>query len=412
MGDELTAATYRKETWPRRRNPLPASMLYGTSPRRRKEEASASPALSAGSVVGSPVFAAASGGFWDGDTASSGDEITLSMQIKQQQRTIGELTRQLEERERELARHMRAADELRASADVARRQAQASRHAAAQREQQVRWHEEQLLAHSEEARQAAAAHQAALRVADRRHQAAVDRLLAEVARAEDESKGLAVRIEELARRLDRARAMEEQSSSANEQLERQVLDARQAAAHAAHASAELAACLAERSAYIDRLERQARVLLPPASPCPQPAVATPAAPGLRAAGSAGSLHAEIAKASQQQQQQRQQMQTACVLAPLQPLSRMPPYRDLPSSVHEPRGPEGLLVWLAVCVHMVWALYLRLCLHPLAVFAGAAIGAALRVLASRPWLRPLLLYLAPSTASYESKSRQRTSQYAS
>ncbi|KAJ2332258.1 hypothetical protein GGI00_002868, partial [Coemansia sp. RSA 2681] len=340
-----------KEDWPCRRSPLPVSMLYGTSPRRRKDASSPSPPIFGSCFTTSPrqdVLVPTDGaGFWDSGTvtprswspqtgasglelldnasSSSGDESTLFVQIKQQRRTINELSKQLENREAELARQIKLADTLRASADDAHRHAQAERQTASKHEAQLRWHEEQLLLQGEETKRQAMAQQSALRMADRRHQAAIDRMLVRVAQAEDETKVLSARIKDLTQKLDRARALEEQSRCANDQMSRQILDARLATIQASQSSAELVARLNERSVYIGQLENQVRSLLMAASHDyvrPPTALRAPAAFGLKPAAAATdqSLHSEIAKATLQCRDERDSGVPVYELAPLQALA--------------------------------------------------------------------------------------------
>ncbi|KAJ2437396.1 hypothetical protein GGF42_008647, partial [Coemansia sp. RSA 2424] len=381
----------------------------------------------------------------DNASSSSGDESTLFVQIKQQRRTINELSKQLENREAELARQIKLADTLRASADDAHRHAQAERQTASKHEAQLRWHEEQLLLQGEETKRQAMAQQSALRMADRRHQAAIDRMLVRVVQAEDETKVLSARIKDLTQKLDRARALEEQSRCANDQMSRQILDARLATIQASQSSAELVARLNERSVYIGQLENQVRSLLMAASHdyvrLPT-ALSTPAAFGLEHAAAAAdqSLHSEIAKATLQCRDERDSDVPVYELAPLQALApAADAFRSMELFVMKGHlrhagkpdehglhashniagstrllslcehgkgdssaaaaaedelsaGPESTLYWMAVYAHMVWALYSRLWLRPTMDLAQSMVRAVFGLLALRPWLRLLLLFI--------------------
>ncbi|KAJ2891019.1 hypothetical protein GGI21_005978, partial [Coemansia aciculifera] len=343
-----------KDDWPRRRSPLPASMLYGTSPRRRKDTGSPSPAPSFGLCFAAslPRDALVPSGdnadFWDSDTVtpcswspqtgpprleafdnnngssgSSGDESTLFVQIRQQRRAISELSKQLENREAELAKQIQLADTLKASADDAHRQAQIERQTANKHETQLRWHEEQLSLQGEEAKRQAMTQQAAMRMADKRHQAAIDRMLVRVAQAEDETRVLSMRVKDLSQKLDRAKALEEQSRCANEHMSKQILDARLAAILASQSSAELVIRLNERSVYIGQLENQVRALLLAVASHDDVrlpvALSTPAAFGLEptASGASRSLHSEIAKATNYCTDEHDSDMLVRELAPLQ-----------------------------------------------------------------------------------------------
>ncbi|KAJ2039009.1 hypothetical protein IW146_001899 [Coemansia sp. RSA 922] len=461
-----------KEDWPRRRSPLPASMLYGTSPRRRKD---VSPCFTT-SPTQDALVPTDSGGndFWDSGTItprswgsqagasgldmldSSSDESTLFMQIRQQKRTINELSKQLEDREAELGRQIKLADALKASADDANRQVQIERQIVSRHEVQLRWHEEQLHSQSENAKKQTLAHQSALRMADKRHQAAIDRMLARVANAEDETRLLSARIKDLSLKLDRAKALEEQSRCANDQMSKQILDARLAAIQASQSSAELVVRLNERSVYIGQLENQVRALLASASldyvRLPTTAASTPTAFGLEPIAGDWSLHAEISKATYLFSNDRgsdvllpQQKQPLHELAPPQlqvsdsswsvvllganvhahvgkPNTSQDIYGSSDShdyagnirllscgqSDHSrfdssavvaaelSAGPEGILYWMAVYAHMVWALYSRLWVRPTMELASSMVRAVFGLLALGPWLRILLLFIPAST----------------
>ncbi|KAJ2489833.1 hypothetical protein IWW37_003677 [Coemansia sp. RSA 2050] len=471
-----------KEDWPRRRSPLPASMLYGASPRRRKD---ASSSFTASPSQDALVPTYSGGDFWDSGTVTprswgsqigssglnifdSSDESTLSLQIRQQKRTIGELSKQLEDCEAELARQLKLADTLRASADDAHRHAQAERQIVSKHEVQLRWHEEQLTLQSENAKKQTMAHQSALRMAEKRHQEAIDRMLARVMQAEDETRLLSARIKDLSLKLDRAKILGEQSRCANDQMSRQIMDARLAAIQASQSSAELVVRLNERSVYISQLESQVRALLLSASldyvRLPT-AASTSAAFGLEPAAGDLSLHAEISKATrlfsngrdsdtppqqqqqQQQQQQKQQQQPKQLVHGLAPLqlqahnaswdmellganmharhvgkpntsSGMSGDSDSHSDNGSARllslcehseharfdgsaaelsaGSEGILYWMAVYAHMVWALHSRLWARPTIDLASSMARAVFGLLSLGPWLRILLLFLPTKT----------------
>ncbi|KAJ2413273.1 hypothetical protein GGI10_003163 [Coemansia sp. RSA 2530] len=458
-----------KEDWPRRCSPLPASMLYGASPRRRKD---ASSSFSASPSQDALVPTDNGGDFWDSGTITprswgsqlgssglnmfdSSDESTLFLQIRQQKRTISELSKQLEDREAELARQIKLADTLRASADDAHRHAQAERQIVNRHEVQLRWHEEQLILQSESAKKQAIAHQSALRMADKRHQAAIDRMLARVAQAEDETRLLSARIKDLSLKLDRAKVLEEQSRCASDQMSRQIMDARMAAIQASQSSAELVVRLNERSVYISQLESQVRALLLSASldyvRLPN-AAHLPAAFGLEPSAGDLSLHAEISKATRlfsndrdsDSLPQQPQKQLVHRLAPLQlhahnaswnmellganvhaqhvgrsnTTSGMPSdsgshnhngsarllslcghseHARLDGSAAElSAGPDGILYWMAVYAHMVWALHSRLWVRPTIDLASSMVRAVFGLLSLGPWLRILLLFLPTRT----------------
>ncbi|KAJ2015833.1 hypothetical protein GGI14_004024 [Coemansia sp. S680] len=387
---------------------------------------------------------------------SSSDESTLFMQIRQQKRTINELSKQLEDREAELGRQIKLADALKASADDANRQVQIERQIVSRHEVQLRWHEEQLHSQSENAKKQTLAHQSALRMADKRHQAAIDRMLARVANAEDETRLLSARIKDLSLKLDRAKALEEQSRCANDQMSKQILDARLAAIQASQSSAELVVRLNERSVYIGQLENQVRALLASASldyvRLPTTAASTPTAFGLEPIAGDWSLHAEISKATYLFSNDRgsdvllpQQKQPLHELAPPQlqvsdsswsvvllganvhahvgkPNTSQDIYGSSDShdyagnirllscgqSDHSrfdssavvaaelSAGPEGILYWMAVYAHMVWALYSRLWVRPTMELASSMVRAVFGLLALGPWLRILLLFIPAST----------------
>ncbi|KAJ2813648.1 hypothetical protein H4S07_000518 [Coemansia furcata] len=455
-----------KEDWPRRRSPLPASMLYGTSPRRRKDVGSCFTTSPSPDAL---VPADSGSDFWDSGTItprswgsqagtsgldmldnSSSDESTLYMQIRQQKRTINELSKQLEDREAELGRQIKLADALKASADDAHRQAQAERQIVSKHEEQLRWHEEHLLSQSEGAKKQTTAHQSALRMADRRHQAAIDQMLLRVVHAEDETKLLSARIKDLSVKLDRAKALEEQSRCANEQMSKQILETRLAAIQASQSSAELVVRLNERSVYIGQLEGQVRALLmsAPHDYMRLPtAVSTSAAFGLEPAVGDRSLHFEISKATQLFSNDRdsdvqppQQKQPVHGLAPPQlqayDASRKVEllgadmhtrhvgkpntglgisgssscdshnasgarllshcghgeHAKFDSSAELSASPKGILYWMAVYAHMVWALYSRLWVRPTMYLATSTARAVFGLLALGPWLRILLLFI--------------------
>ncbi|KAJ2058996.1 hypothetical protein GGI17_004693 [Coemansia sp. S146] len=462
-----------KEDWPRRRSPLPASMLYGTSPRRRKD---ASPCFTT-SPTQDALVPTDSGGndFWDSGTVtprswgsqagtsgldmldnSSSDESTLFMQIRQQKRTINELSKQLEDREAELGRQIKLADALKASADDAHRQVLAERQIVSRHEAQLRWHEEQLHSQSEDVKKQAMAHQSVLRMAEKRHQAAIDRMLARVVNAEDETRLLSARIKDLSVKLDRAKALEEQSRCANDQMSRQIMEARLAAIQASQSSAELVVRLNERSVYIGQLENQVRALLVSASldyvRLPT-AANTPTAFGLEPVAGDWSLHAEMSKATHLFSNDRdsdvlppQQKQPLHELAPLQlqtpdaswkvvllganvhtHVGKLNTSHDISGSSDSHNysgsirplspcghseharfdssavvaaelsaGPEGILYWMAVYAHMVWALYSRLWVRPTMELASSMVRAVFGLLALGPWLRILLLFIPTST----------------
>ncbi|KAJ2745435.1 hypothetical protein GGI20_002189 [Coemansia sp. BCRC 34301] len=422
-----------KEDWPRRRSPLPTSMLRGASPRRRKDANSPSPTFNSCSAASprqdalvpvdstdfwssgattprswSPQAGAAGMGVLDN---SSGDESILFVQIRQQKRTINELSKQLEDREAELARQIELTDVLRGSADDASRHAQAEQQKASRHEAQLRWHEELLLLQGEEAKRRTAAQQSALRAAEKRHQAAIDRMLVRVAQAEDETQVLSARIKDLTQKLDRARALAEQSRSASDDASRRILDARLAAVQASQSSAELVARLSERSVYIDQLESQVRALLATALRdhvrLPT-ALGTPATFGLEPAAGGLSLHSEIAKATQQCSDDRDPDVPVYRIAPLQAPTQVadglfsneghlrhagkPGEHGLHVSHN---SAEGMLYWLAVYVHMAWALHSRLWIRPTMDITGSMARAVFGLLALRPWLRLLFLFMPTS-----------------
>ncbi|KAI8322793.1 hypothetical protein GQ54DRAFT_131151 [Martensiomyces pterosporus] len=310
-----------RDGWPRRRSPLPATLLHGAiSPRRRKSPSALSPKPSLSSLhFGTPV--SDSSDFWETETISSsagtlvarslsadirtgdsGDDYILSSQIKQQKRTISELTRQLDNREAEIAEYLQQIQSLKASVEDARRRAHADRQAVVKCEEQIHWHEEQLRVQQDEVSKLKRAHQAAANQAERRHQSALGRVMHKLERAESETMKLASRIKDLSSELEEARLSKEDEQSAKKLLSEKLLSARLAAAHTTEIAAALIAKLDERKRYVGELERQVRSLQAIAavrSSCisTESSSSMALAPGPVLQAGSHSLYAEIEKAT-------------------------------------------------------------------------------------------------------------------
>ncbi|KAJ1962054.1 hypothetical protein GGI12_002875 [Dipsacomyces acuminosporus] len=464
---------HNRDSWPRRRSPLPAAILYGTPPRRRKGLASLSPKPSISSLdtsiatlflenssVNSSISdnnstsnnsTSCANDFWETETISSasgspmlgsltvgtptsdyGDEHILSLQVKQQKRTISELSKQLELREAEIADYLQQISGLKASVEEARKRAHTDKQTVAQYEEQIRWHEEQLRLQHDEVNRLKRFHQVAEVQAERRHESALDRLTHKLKSAESETAKLAHRIKELSSELDATRASKTHESDARKLLSERLLDARVAASQATEFAAALLSKLEERKRYVTELERQVRSLRAAAAVRGHAGAdgsrAVALVPSMAVAQVGQSLYAEILKATQSGSKKRKQGRGAPdqpsqpFAPPLPALDGCSPttaaaaeslaegagsllpaqYAGIEDSSSQPAlqcladndelldaeiaaqpVQTDIAYWMAVYAHLIWALYVRLWLRPVWSLISTMLSAVLSYLVFKP-----------------------------
>ncbi|PIA18002.1 hypothetical protein COEREDRAFT_6749 [Coemansia reversa NRRL 1564] len=394
-------------SWPRRRSPLPATVLYGTPSRRRYKVDSSLSAhrlfLDTASVCSDSTER------WDSETVLSRtpspdttgyDNIrVLSLQVKQQRYEIDELTRQLELQETETAKYIQTVDKLKTEVDEGHRRTQAERQEHQRYEKLVSWYEEQQKLQQREATQTESNHRSVLRVTERRHHNAIKVLLAKLANVEEQSEALTDRIGYLSEQLDMARSETKEVRTSNAVHIDQLHDARLAAAQADELAADLAIRLKERCAYVEELEQRLWQLVPltaalPDYVSPENDCAKVVPSNIHHVNGI-SLFIEISKATNTHTQLAPQQLSRTYNPMLQStgaynisnctdalrVSNSAPKDSAVDSLLQIQNqhqhqPEGILHWLAVYTHMLWSLYLQLWLRPVLRLLGIVMRIAL------------------------------------
>ncbi|KAJ2805487.1 hypothetical protein H4R20_002074 [Coemansia guatemalensis] len=395
-------------SWPCRRSPLPAALLYGTPPRRRYKADSSS--LAHRPFVDNASVYSDSTDRWDSETVlprtpspdatGHSDAHVLSLQVKQQRHTIDELTRRLELHESEAATYMRTVDKLKSEVDEGYRQMQADRQEHQRYEKLISWYEEQQSLQQKEARQTESNHRSVLRVAERRHRSAIEDLLAKLTRAEEQSAALAERITYLSEQLEMAKSDTNEARTMSAFHMDQLHDARLAAAQADEIAADLAIRLKGRCAYIDELEQRLCQLAPLTAALPDHSPpendCAKALPSNVHSVDGLSLFIEISKATSMQPQpaprqlsrtRKPVLQTAAVSYDVTNGTNTHGANNSESDTCAANSllqvqnqnqlqSEGILYWLAVYTHMFWSLYLQLLLRPILRLLGIVMRVAL------------------------------------
>ncbi|KAI9506937.1 hypothetical protein GGI25_000035 [Coemansia spiralis] len=417
---ERTVEGKEPNSWPRRRNPLPSSFLHATSPRLRKTDNST--AIARGSLLSESFDGAFSGpdsaDSWDSDTitlhslgplsrspscSDSIDSCVFTAQDKQQKRTINELNRQLEIRESDAAALMLQINNLRKQADDSRRQMLTEKQASKKFELQIRWHEDQLRQQQSKLDSMATSHRLALSLAQKKHDNLVEKLAAKIVHAEGEAKRSKQRIRELAKELDMARLREEEMLGLNEQLVSWLSEARLVASQANSTASMLMERLEERASYINELE--ARMLQLSATGTsldggleeleeleqPKPAYGLMEADCSASSVANQCLFTEIEKATDTYSEN---IQFAAAPPSLPASSSKPCSENIQTQMLTNAYPEriGILYWLAVYIHMLWAFYYRLCISPMLYLAGIVIRATFGLIVPAPLARILAILL--------------------
>ncbi|KAJ2389285.1 hypothetical protein GGI23_005870 [Coemansia sp. RSA 2559] len=417
------AETQTPSSWPRRRNPLPASFLHtAPPPRRHRTNDSGTFDMKPNSLAD-----AYSSDPWDGDTvtlrsfgqlsrssssAGGADEPGFSsVHSKQLKRTISGLSRQLEGRDNDVAELTCQIEQAKKQTDEARRQMQAERQESKKYELQIRWHEGQLRQQQAKMDSMTTQHRLALSLAQRKNDSLVERLAAKIVHAENEVKRLKQREAELSKELDDARKRDEKTNGINAGLLRQLSDARHAASQATDAAAALMERLDERTSFIAGLEEH--ILCQPHIGCmpldtrslqassPVALLSPIVSPGV----SGKCLFAEIAKATPMQHGGRNcndGCNGALPAPPIFPTSDAAGQKEQDKQTAIQPGPsaaaagvagtEGMLYWLAVYVHLLWSFYYTVCITPMMYLAGIVFRVAFLFAMPGPLVRSLSMLL--------------------
>ncbi|KAJ1945566.1 hypothetical protein FBU59_002268 [Linderina macrospora] len=376
------------DSWPQRRSPFPLTPPMPGSPRRQRKPL---PSLT-------PSFYSEAADGWEADTiASRSSTPTLQsrtpphnddehfFQIKQQKRTINDLSRQLDSRETEIAQYLDQIQRLQADMDDTRRRAHTDRGILAKAEKQVLWHERQAKVHQDEIAQLKASAQAAAKQTERRHQRAVARIKSKLSLAEAETRELAGRIRELSVELDESRRRGERQSQELEAVEHTVGVARSATAEANAVAQHLLARLDDRKQYIGELERQVIAMRAITSP-PVYNAQQSASTAMPAMVRQRSLYAEMLSVAQSQGSYAPPALTSASsesAADGDHSDTSIPDMQVATGVPNVPAAFGTVGWVAVYVHLIWSMYCRLWLRPLWHLLGAILMAVITALVLNP-----------------------------
>ncbi|KAJ2156216.1 hypothetical protein GGF46_005336 [Coemansia sp. RSA 552] len=312
-----------------------------------------------------------------------GSDCSLALQMKQQKRTIDDLSKQLELREGEIDTYLRQIDELGVEVDSGRRRQHADQQALQRLEELVGWHDEQQQLCREDMVRVELSHRSALQRTERQGAKAVDRLLLKLSGAEEESKLLTVRISYLSGELEAARAESGQALAANTALAEQFLAAQMAASEADAKTVALSARLEERTGLVEKLEHQLSQLAPLALMLDRE-IAHASCAGNQLQNTSPvdgvSLFCEITQATTSDSG----AYAAAALdgAMAQRAGDLSSRASSSTAVCSAWGTEepqaaGVLYWLTIYTHMLMSLYLRLWVRPIlrlmSLIAHAALG---------------------------------------
>ncbi|KAJ2819879.1 hypothetical protein IWW50_005294 [Coemansia erecta] len=381
MDDEGSALS-SPSNWPRRRNPIPASLLYGT-PSHQPTQAQC--------TEGSDT--------WDTDTVrsrtpspsmlASCDSIgTLVRALKSKERMIHDLGKEVETHERSV---QAAAEQM---GGLQRELAASSRRerASAGECTRMRWELGQCeKQHEGELQRLAHKYAGKVHAAEEQGRRAAEDLALRLAELGAKCKGQARQISGLVRERRVLRLKVDQAQVARATLADRLGRAELAAVRAREDAAAGCAALGEHRRYIAELEQRLGEMAP---------LAALLGPGVAGGLDVGemSLFVEISKATDSV--------GALPAPPLNSDARIeaptsPLYSDArietPTSplCSDANRPEGPLYWAAVCLHMLWALYLRLFVQPVLRMALAMFRRALGFVVPEMLLRINIAMLLPN-----------------